>query len=139
MWHTEHTHITCAAAADVWRFYEPVEQRLKWEKGLSAIALDGAFAAGTSGTMTIDGQELAFTLIEVEREVRWADETPVADAGIVVRVIHRLDTIPEGTRITHRVEIDGDATAELGPVIGPQIAADFPDALRALAALAETV
>jgi hypothetical protein len=41
-----------------------------------------------------------------------------------------------GTRITHRLEITGDGAAELGPQLGPEITADFPEAMDGLLACA---
>ena len=38
----------------------------------------------------------------------------------------------DGTRITHRLTITGPGADEVGPALGPQISADFPDQLDAL-------
>jgi hypothetical protein len=42
-------------------------------------------------------------------------------------------------RITYRATIDGPAADAVGPIIGPDITADFPDVLVALASRAETI
>jgi hypothetical protein len=56
----------------------------------------------------------------------------------VVRTVHRLEAAAGGrTRIVYRTEITGPAAGQVGPELGPQITADFPDVLAALAKLAE--
>jgi len=42
-----------------------------------------------------------------------------------------------GARITYRMEITGPAAETLGPQIGPEISADFPQVLAALAERAQ--
>jgi hypothetical protein len=61
------------------------------------------------------------------------------DAGdFVVRTEHRLEPAAGGlTRIIYRTEITGEAAGQIGPELGPQITADFPAVLAALAKRAE--
>ena len=42
------------------------------------------------------------------------------------------------TRVVYRTEITGPAAAQVGPQLGPEITADFPDVLAALVHLAES-
>jgi len=57
-----------------------------------------------------------------------------------VRTIHRARRIgPERTRVTYRMEITGPAAGTLGPQIGPEISADFPETLAELVARAESM
>jgi hypothetical protein len=59
--------------------------------------------------------------------------------GVVVTTVHRLTETPRGTtRVTYRTEITGADADTIGPEIGPDITADFPDVLAALTALAES-
>jgi hypothetical protein len=52
----------------------------------------------------------------------------------VLRFVHLLEPAAGGgTRITHRVEVEGPAASE----IGPNVASDLPEAMAALAAAAE--
>jgi hypothetical protein len=63
------------------------------------------------------------------------------DAGdFVVRTEHRLEPVKPAaglTRIVYRTEITGEAAGHIGPRLGPEISADFPEVLAALAKLAE--
>ena len=78
-------------------------------------------------------------------ELRFADAVEPelfvdeADMGeIVVRTTHRVEPLDgEGGRITYRMEITGPAADTLGPQIGPEISADFPETLAALVERAE--
>jgi hypothetical protein len=57
--------------------------------------------------------------------------------GAVVTTVHRLEPLDDGgTRVTYRTEITGADADELGPKIGPDITADFPDVVAALIARA---
>jgi hypothetical protein len=71
-------------------------------------------------------------LIDVRDGEHFIDETQVGE--LVIRVAHRLERVtPDATRIVYAVEAEGPGAAE----IGPAIAADFPQMLAALVALAE--
>jgi hypothetical protein len=60
------------------------------------------------------------------------------DAGdFVVRTVHRLERFDtERTRVIYRTEISGPASDDVGPRLGPEITADFPEVLAALVRLA---
>lgn len=139
MWHFEHSETANTSAETIWAFYQNVELWKLWDPDLTAISLDGPFATGSSGAMTFEGQPpMPFRLTDVRVNVGFTDETPIADAGVIVRFIHTLTELaPHSTRITHRLEIDGPAAAEVAPELGPQIAADIPESLATLARLAE--
>ena len=56
----------------------------------------------------------------------------------VVRTEHRLEPAAGGqTRIVYRTQITGEAAEQVGPELGPQITADFPEVVAALAGRAE--
>jgi Polyketide cyclase / dehydrase and lipid transport len=130
----EHSVVSSASPAAVWRVYSDVAQWPTFDAEAERIRLDGPFTAGTRGTMKFRGQEpLAFTLTEVEPERVFTDETPVGEA--VVRVRHRLDPTPDGVRITQAVEIDGPEA--FAAQLGAMITADMPATMTRLARLAE--
>src|SRR5207302_3157041 len=57
---------------------------------------------------------------------------------LVVRTEHRLEPAAGGlTRIVYRTQITGAAADSVGPELGPQITADFPEVVAALAGRAE--
>ena len=108
-----------------------------WNDGIEKLEIHGPFAVGTTFTMTPPGDDpVHMSLTEIRPGELFTDE---ADGGdFVVRTIHKLEPADDGrTRIVYRTEITGPAAAEIGPQIGPEITADFPEVLAALAKLAE--
>jgi hypothetical protein len=133
MYTFEHTAETTAPADVIWALYADVTAWLRWDHGLAAIELDGPFAAGTAGRITPHGMDtMPFTLTRVEQDRGFDDETPAM--GHVLRFIHVLEPLAAGgTRVTHRVEIEGPGADEMGPMV----TGDTPEAVAALIALAE--
>ena len=129
----EHSIELTAAPESVWRLWSEVDRWVEWDTGLDRASLDGPFEVGTTGVMHIPGLgPIGFRLIEVQPGVGFTDETSVE--GAVVRFGHHLEPLPGGRlRVTHRVTVEGPAAAELGPAI----VEDLPEALAALAKLAE--
>ncbi|WKX19648.1 MULTISPECIES: SRPBCC family protein [unclassified Streptomyces] len=141
MWEYEHSiEVADVTPAQVWARYSDTATWPEWDKGIVSVTLDGPFVAGTTGTMRPEGQEpLPFTLTEAVPDQGFTDETVIPDA-VTLRFVHRLAALPGGgTRITHRLEIEGPAAAGMGPELGPQITEDFPDAMQALAKVAGQV
>ena len=135
MWQYEHSIETDAIPASIWHLYSDVSTWPGWDAGIAEIAIDGPFAAGTTGTMTPAGQtSLAFRIVEAEPELGFADETEIPDAGIVLRFTHRIATLPDGrTRLTHSVAMSGPGAEALGPRMGPGITDGIPQAMATLA------
>ncbi|MBJ7595860.1 MAG: SRPBCC family protein [Candidatus Dormibacteraeota bacterium] len=135
MWTYEHSVETQADADAVFALFSDVSRWPQWNSGVERMELDGPFAAGTGGTMTIPGGEtMASKLIWVEEGHGFEDETAVPDAGVVVRVRHTLEAVDGGgTRITFHCAVDGPGAAE----VGAMVTADFPEVMAALGALAE--
>ena len=139
MWTYTHSLETSASADAIFALYADVATWPTWDASLERMELEGPFAAGTRGTMVMQGQDpLPMRLVAVDAGRGFEDETPVPDAGVVVRVLHRLEPVRGGgTVITHTVTIDGPAADAVGPTIGAAITGDFPQNMAALAALAE--
>ncbi|MER5915606.1 SRPBCC family protein [Streptomyces sp. NPDC001982] len=137
MWDFEHTIEADVTPAQVWARYVDTASWPEWDEGIVRVTLDGPFAAGSTGTMTPEGQDpLPFTITEAVAEQGFTDETVIPDA-VTLRFIHRLAGLPGGrTKITHRLEIEGPAAEAMGPELGPQITSDFPEAMEALAKVA---
>lgn len=133
MWEFEHTLDTEASTEAIWRLYSDVGTWPSWDGGIEAVELHGPFAAGTEGILTPTGQgPLPFHMLEATPYSGFSDETEVP--GATLRFIHRLLPLDSGgTRVTHRVEIDGPSADELGPAVGPQITAGIPETMASLA------
>ena len=132
MWEYEHAVETSAPAEVLWQRWADVPGWPAWNAGVARAELDGPFAAGTSFTMTPpEGEPIRMVLTEVVPGERFTD---VMDAGdVVVTTVHRLEALDAGgTRVVYRTEITGPAADVVGPELGPQITADFPDVLAAL-------
>ena len=133
MWTTDCTGQTAAAPEQVWAALRALHSGTRLSERSDAFELHGPFEKGTELSVTPQGQDTFRSRITelVENEV-YQDETAFGD--LVLRFRHTLERLPEGgTRVTHRLEIIGDA----GPELGPQISEDFPVAMRDLLAYAE--
>jgi hypothetical protein len=137
MWTTEHGIETTAAPEAIWELWTQVATWPEWNADLEKAELSGPFAAGSMITMTSHGQEpIELRIAEAAEPERFVDEAQLGD--VVVRTIHRLEGLGGGrVRVTYRMEITGPEGDTLGPQIGPEISADFPQVLAALVAHAE--
>lgn len=137
MWAYEHSVETAATPDAVWRHWADMATWPQWNDGIESIEVEGPFEVGTAFVMTPPGQEpIRLRLVEVKPGEAFTDEMDAGD--FVVRTTHRLEPVAAGgTRIVYRTEITGPAADRIGPELGPQITADFPAVLAALAKVAE--
>lgn len=136
MWTYEHSVVIEAPREAIWSLYMDVASWPDWDAGIQAATLDGPFAVGAPGQLEAVGQpSTPFRLTEVQADELFVNETDIP--GAVLRFSHRLQDLGGGgTRVTHRVEIDGPAADQIGPVIGPQVSRGIPAALASLGAIA---
>lgn len=137
MWPVEHTEITSATPQTVWAMWENVPRWVEWDEGLDAISLDGPFAVGTPGKIKpTGGPKLPFTLIEVERERRFTDETRLPLCRL--RFAHALTATADGrTAITITVSFHGPLRPLFERAIGIAIARELAGQIERLARAAE--
>jgi uncharacterized protein YndB with AHSA1/START domain len=137
MWTTEHSIETSAAPEQIWRLWADVAGWPEWNGDIERIELDGPFAAGSRILMTPIGEEpVELRIAEAVEPELFVDEAELGE--ILVRTTHRVQPLDvERARVTYRMEITGPAADTLGPQIGPEISADFPQTLAALAERAE--
>jgi len=137
MWAFEYTLDSQAKPEAVWALYSDMRTWTDWDGGIEGAELHGPFEAGSTGWLQPEGQDrLAFELVEVVPLRTFSDVTKLPEAGIEIRFEHTLEPLETGTRITHRVKIDGPNADELGPVIGAGMAEGIPHTVASLAALA---
>jgi hypothetical protein len=107
-----------------------------WNDGVGEVELRGPFEAGTQFTMTPPGQDtILMTITEVVPDKAWIDVCEVP--GLAITTYHLIEDLGGGrTKVTYRTEITGDAAEHVGPELGPQICADFPDVVGKLLELA---
>jgi len=129
--HSESTTTTATPGA-VWALWSDVATWEQWDPAVEAVALDGEFAEGTAGTITLRGGiEAPLTLEVVTPGARYLDQLTMGD--LVIRIDHVLRAMPGGTEVTVSTTIEGQGADD----IGPMVTADAPVALAALVSLAE--
>jgi len=138
MWTTHHTAETDLPRDAVWAALRELHEGRRNVPGADRFELDGPFAVGSVVNVTPAGQDtFASTIVELEDGVRYADRTEFGD--IVLVFAHDLADSASGTVVTHTLTITGDGADATGPVLGPQIAGDFPEAMQALFAAAREI
>ena len=137
MWEYEYSLETSADRGALWRHWADMAAWPQWNDGIETIDVDGPFAVGTTFIMTPPGDEpIRMRLVEIEPGTSFTDEMDAGD--FVVRTEHRLEQAAGGlTRIVYRTQITGEAAGHVGPELGPQITADFPEVVAALAGRAD--
>lgn len=139
MWTTEHTAETSVPATGVWRALRDLHTGVTPSEGGDVFEIHGPFQVGTELSVTPQGQgTFRSQIIELVENERYADLTTVGD-DVTLTFRHTLTPLVTGTRVTHELVIDGPASDEVGPSLGPQISEDFPEAMQALFAAAAAV
>jgi hypothetical protein len=138
MWTAEHTIETSASPETIWTHWSDVRRWPEWNADIEHIEICGPFAPGGTIAMTPAGQDtVELRIAEAVEPDLFVDQADLGD--VVVRTIHRVDRLDDDRRrITYRMEISGPAADTVGPEVGPQISADFPETLAALAKRAES-
>src|SRR3954452_10897419 len=137
MWTTEHAIETAATPQAIWEVWADVPHWGEWNPDIERIEISGAFEAGSTITMTPDGQDaIELRLVEAIEPERFVDQADLGD--VVVRTTHRIEPLADDrSRVVYAMEISGPAADTVGPELGPAISADFPDVLAALAERAQ--
>lgn len=137
MWHFEHTESTTATAEQIWALYAEPTRWPEWDAGLTRVTIEGAFAAGTTGTIKpAGGPALRYVLAEVTPLRSFADVTKLPLAG--VRFTHEITPTPAGHDVTQRVDFEGPLRWLFAKLMGRSLTADMPETMRRLLRLAES-
>ena len=135
MWTAEHTAETDLPREVVWAALADLHRGTLTYEGADTFVLRGQFAVGGVVDVTPVGQEtFESTIVELDAPTTYADLTSFGDVTLLFR--HTLEALSSGTRVTHRLEIDGPSADEVGPELGPQISDDFGSSMQALFAAA---
>jgi uncharacterized protein YndB with AHSA1/START domain len=137
MWINEQSIETAASPEAIWRLWSDVAGWPEWNADIERIEISGPFAPGSTISMTPVGQEpVELRIAEAVEPELFVDEVDLGD--VVVRTTHRVERLEgERNRVVYRMEIGGQAADTVGPELGPQISADFPEVLAALVRQAE--
>ncbi len=138
MWVHEHTAETAASPAAVWQVLRDLDQWGAWDTSLEWVQLKGPFQVGSEVVMKPTGQDpITSVIVEATENRSYADQTTLGE--VTLRFSHTLEPLEGGgTKVTHRLEITGPAAEAVGPELGPAITADFPEAMDALLARAQS-
>ena len=131
----EHSQtVTTTASTDaVWALWADPSTWPSWDPSVVAVALDGPFEQGATGTMTLAGPfDVPVVLAFVEPGARYVDELTMGE--LVIRIDHVVTAQPGGgSEVTVSTTITGPGADD----IGPMVTAEAPLALAALTAAAE--
>lgn len=137
MWAYEHSTETTASPETIWSLFSDVANWPQWNAGTEWAKIDGPFTLGAEITMKPPQQDAVnLRIVELQKNKLFIDEARFDD--IVIRTKHQVEQTDTGhTRIIYRTEISGPGSEKVGPELGPEITADFPDVLASLVKLAE--
>ncbi len=135
MWQTRYDAHSTASASQVWQVLRQ-EHTGAINLGGDVFELHGPWAIGSTLSVTPAGQPTMTSVItELVEGERYADRTRFGDLELTFRFV--LTAEQGGTLVSHELVIDGPGADQLGPELGPQISADFPEAMAALLHAAE--
>jgi uncharacterized protein YndB with AHSA1/START domain len=137
MWEFEASAISKANPETIWPLYTDVANWKDWDDAIITSHVEGKFAVGSRGSMTIKGnpRPLEFVLLEVEKNKLFRDVTEIP--GVSIEFTHTLEPINGGTKITHHVTISGSDWERGAATIGKKLEHGLPHTVASLARLAE--
>ena len=135
-WRFEHSAESEAEPQDVWRRYMDVEHWREWsQQGVEWSRVDGPFQAGTTGKMKSPGlRPVTFKLLAAEPDAFFASEVKVPGARL--RFEHAVVPSRRGTRITHRITVEGPLAFVYTLLMRRSIERGLPDGVERLAGMA---
>lgn len=138
MWEHEHTGETTASPEAVWQVLRDLDGWTSWDSSMEWVRLQDPFGVGAKVAMKPKGQDpITSVIVKAEDNRVYADETSLGD--VTLRFSHTLEPLAAGgTRVVHRLQITGPAADQVAPELGPAITDDFPEAMDALLARAES-
>lgn len=134
-----HSLETNSSQESIWRRWVDVGAWPEWDRSLDSASLEGPFQPGTRGRLQLlDGGKLSFTIVSVEKGdqgMAFLLEAPLT--GATLRLDHRLEASPHGTRIAREIRMEGWLAWLHSRRMGTFLRESVPPALRALARIAE--
>ena len=138
MWQTAYTVETGLAPEAIWGALRALQTGAVPLRSGDRRALNGPFEAHSTIAVTPVGLDtLQSTITELVANEVLAEQTNFN--GLVLLLRHTLRPLSGGgTRITRQLEISGENADHEGPIVGPRISEDYPEALDELVASART-
>jgi hypothetical protein len=124
-----------AATSRLWKRYADPPTWPEWDHETESVTLDGPFAAGTTGKLKpVGGPKTKFRILEVTERRSFTDASFLPLAKMYFS--HTIDPAAGGASITHAVKVSGPLSPLFARVVGKRLAAELPQAMRRLGALA---
>jgi Polyketide cyclase / dehydrase and lipid transport len=135
-WRFEHSAETAATADAIWRWYEDVARWSQWSRhGVEWATIDGPFVAGATGKSKAPGSPvLGYRLVTVTPNASFVSEARLP--GARMRFEHVIEPRVDGSRITHRVSLDGPLEFVYRRSVRKSVERGLPDGVERLAILA---
>lgn len=132
MWSFEYSVQSSVSREFAWQFWTNVANWPVVDPSVESVQLNGAFAAGTTGTTKQRGLDpIAWQILEVQDGYRAVIEIPAP--GAVCRfVLLFADAANGGAQITQQASLDGEQAADYAQTIGPELANGIPQTMRRL-------
>lgn len=133
---TQHTLETTAIPENIWALWADVSSYQEWDGGIESAKLNGAFKVGSSGELKpAAGRPAAFTITEMVEGRSFSCLAPLPFGRL--RFHHWMEPTSMGTRLTHRIEVEGPFAWIWARALGKAFRANLPASMRKLARLAE--
>ena len=136
MWQTDFTADPDLAPAAIWHALRARQTGQVPLANGDRRLLTGPFAVGGTVAVTPVGLDpLQSTIIELDEGRVLAEQTRFGELDLVLR--HTLQPLGGGgTHIIRQIQVDGEKADVEGPVAGPRISEDYPEALQEIITLA---
>ncbi len=138
MWQTAYTVDTDLAPEAIWGALRALQTGAVQLSSGDRRELNGPFEVhGTISVTPVGLDTLQSTITELVVNQVLAEQTNFN--GLVLLLRHTLRPLSGGgTHITRQLEISGENADHEGPIVGPRISEDYPEALDELVASART-
>jgi uncharacterized protein YndB with AHSA1/START domain len=135
-WRFEHSAESEAPPAAVWRRYVDVEHWSEWSRhGVEWSSIEGPFEVGTTGKSKPPGSRpLKFELVDIKPDRLFVSEARLPGAHLCFE--HVIEPRETGSRITHRVSLEGPLAFLYTRPVRKGIEQGLPDGVERLAGLA---
>jgi hypothetical protein len=128
-WSRHHSQLTTATTSQLWERWTNAAYWQLDDPGVEWVQIDGPLAVGTTGVVKNHGsprQKIEFTRVEHERAMDFVIRLPLA----TLTVTHDMEPVPEGTRTTHGLVLDGPLQRVYATLIGGNLARGLPVVVR---------
>ena len=132
----EHLITTTAKKEKIWSLWTHISEWNHWDNSIQHATLEGPFAQGTMGSMTLhSGRIIPVTITQIDhlKSFTMISKFPF----FRLTFIYEMHPIINGVKITHRVLCSGVLSFLFSWFVGKKMNRNMPIALRNLATKAE--